>query len=176
MPLRIRIRFKPEQRSEINLFFKKEMERARKCSKELQKPLGRMNRWVIERQMKKHKIEKVEYDEAIKKMQKGYEFNAFFVNDTEALMEWKGHFLIDYNDIAGELLAKSLFPMFFGMFKLTSLRGREMINTFRSAGFKKALKDSIANPNQVRDRVKEALFLEEQKRFKAIGAKVEVEI
>ena len=172
MSFRIRIKFKPECRDDINIFFEKEMQRYKKSLKELKKPLGRYKKFLIDRTMSRYNLEPTETKAALDKMHEGYDFKAEFLSDSEAIMEWNNHFLIDYTDIAGELLAKVMFPMYFGPFAIAGIKGRDMFRAVRSEGFKGAVRNSIASPVQVSDRVRKQILEAETKRFKAIGAKV----
>ena len=174
--LRLKITFSPENRGEIELFFKKELERQVKSSKALTKPLGRFTRWYIANQLKKYGVRAEEQTDAIRRLQEGYLFRAEIVDEETAIMEWRDHFLIDYEGYGGEILAKVLFPIYFGIFRLAGLAGMELIQTAQSSGLKKAIKDSLTMKKEVKERVKEAILAEETKRFSEIDAKVELEV
>lgn len=162
MPIRIRLRFKPEQKSEILEVFESEFKRHKRSVREMQKPLSRTQKWIIAREMKKHEITDDKMQQAIAKIAKGYDFKAEFTSDTEAIIEWKGHFLIDYEGEEGELLAKIMFPMYFGF----GSRIKDIGRAVATGTFKKAMVDSLHDPEGVKFKVKSRIFSEAVKIFK----------
>jgi len=164
MPIRIRLKFKPEQKEDINFIFERELKNYKQTLRKLSKPLTWSFKQKIKAELKKAEIDPVETDAAITKIQNGYNFKAEFTSDTDAFMEWNGHFLIDYDGEKGEAVAKALYPLFYGF----DFRIRNILMAIMTGQFKRALHMSLNDPEPVSVRVKKRMFEEAEKIFKAI--------
>lgn len=163
MPFRVRLKFKPEQLGTIQQFFKQEHENYERSLKRMRKPIGRLQRFLLETHvkmaLKKNKLDaskaKEKVDVILNKYSNGYLFETDFIGTQEAIMTWKDFIVLDYKTLEEEFVVRGLFP-------LISMKGTisDIMKGLRFGNLKKEIQKSMFDAMPPAARIKETTLNE----------------
>jgi len=176
MPFRVRLKFKPQDLGTIQEWLNIQDRAYKRSLQNMKKPIGRINMFALKmsmrKQLKKNNLPIDNIDRDLKvlldRYQSGYTFTYEFLSQTELIVEWRDHIVIDYDGLEQEFFVRALFPLV--------VAGEKLKYALRQKSLKDKIMASFYDITSPAERFKNKTLEEIREDLKGTSAKVGVDI